>query len=117
MYGITGTALFWGTASGPGRNKNVESMAENQYLPQSRPPQAAQFMSLRERCLGVLKNAKASCGRTLPLTACEIAQRLQETGFAIKQGDIEGLLRELSEDGSIQEIDPTAGFRWVGEAA
>ena len=92
-------------------------MAENQVLPQSRPPQAVRFTSLRERCLGVLKNAKSSCGRPLPLTAFEIAQRLQQTGFAIKPGDIEGLLRELSEDGSIQEIDPTAGFRWVGEAA
>jgi hypothetical protein len=51
------------------------------------------------------------------MTATEIAQQFQRIGLSITTADIEGLLRELCQEGLIQEIDPTAGFRLVIQAA
>jgi hypothetical protein len=46
-----------------------------------------------------------------------MAEKLQQGGLSIAAADLEGLLRELCQEGLIQEIDPTAGFRWVTQAA
>jgi hypothetical protein len=83
------------------------------------PPQSSvkQFSSVRAACLSVLRNAKSSCGRSIPLTAAEIHQQLESQGLRVRQQDIEALLRELSQDGSVQEVDVDAGFRWIGAAA
>jgi hypothetical protein len=93
-------------------------MAENRFLPQSLPSaRSAPFPSLRESCLRLLKDAKTSAGRPYPLTTQEMVHQLQAVGLCISTGDVEGLLRELCQEGLIQEIDPTAGFRWVPCAA
>jgi len=51
------------------------------------------------------------------MTVQEMVQQLQKVGLCITTCDLEGLLRELCQEGLIQEIDPTAGFRWVAQAA
>lgn len=47
------------------------------------------------------------------MTAPEMVQQLHRRGFCITATDIEGLLRELCQEGLIQEIDPEAGFKWA----
>jgi hypothetical protein len=51
------------------------------------------------------------------MTTQEMVEHLQGIGLCIRTGDVEGLLRELCQEGLIQEIDPTAGYRWVPFAA
>jgi hypothetical protein len=93
-------------------------MAETRFLPQSvSASRPTQFPSLRESCLRLLRDAKTSSGRPYPLTAQEMVNQLQTVGLCISTGDVEGLLRELCQEGLIQEIDPMAGFRWVPCAA
>jgi hypothetical protein len=93
-------------------------MAENRFLPQSlSSARSAHLPSLRESCLQLLKEAKTSSGRQFPVTTQEMVQQLQAAGLCISTGDVEGLLHELCQEGLIQEIDPTAGFRWVPFAA
>jgi hypothetical protein len=92
-------------------------MAETPLPPPPFKPGSVRSPSLRESCLNLLREAKSSCGRPFPLTATEMAQQLQGGGLSITTADIEGLLRELCQEGLIQEIDPTAGFRWVVQAA
>lgn len=89
-------------------------MAENMIPPQPFKPRS---ISLRESCLHLLRDAKTTTGRPFPMTVQEIVQQLQKIGLCISTGDLEGLLRELCQEGLIQEIDPTAGFRWVTQAA
>lgn len=93
-------------------DQNNALMAENP-LPPPFKPRSVGFPSLRESCLNLLKEAKSSCGRPFPMTPDEMAQRLQQTGLCITARDLEGLLRELCQEGLVQEIDPTAGFRWA----
>jgi hypothetical protein len=84
------------------------------------PPQSASlkpFSSVRAACLNVLRSAKSSCGRSIPLTANEIHRQLEDQGLRVRTQDIEALLRELSLDGTVQEVDADAGFRWAGVAA
>ncbi|HEV2992039.1 MAG TPA: hypothetical protein VG759_26620 [Candidatus Angelobacter sp.] len=76
-----------------------------------------QFRSAREACMSALRNARASCGRLLPMTAEEIHQQLKKEGLVLRTEDINAWLRELSQEGMIQEIDASAGFRWSGLAA
>jgi hypothetical protein len=93
-------------------------MAENRFLPQSLPlAGSAHLPSLRESCLRLLRDAKTSSGRQFPMTTQEMVEHLQGIGLCIRTGDVEGLLRELCQEGLIQEIDPTAGYRWVPFAA
>ena len=92
-------------------------MAENRFSPQPFKSRSPHFPSLRESCLNLLREAKSPCGRPFPMTPQEMAQKLQQIGLCITTGDIEGLLHELCQEGLIQEIDPTAGFRWVAKAA
>lgn len=93
-------------------------MAENRILASSlSPARSAQVPSLRESCLRLLRDAKTSSGRPYPLTTQEMVSQLQAVGRCISSGDVEGLLRELCQEGLIQEIDPMAGFRWVPCAA
>ena len=89
-------------------------MAENIVPPPSFRPRS---VSLRESCLHLLKDAKTPTGRPFPMTVQEMIQQLQTIGLCITTGDLEGLLRELCQEGLIQEIDPTAGYRWVAQAA
>jgi len=51
------------------------------------------------------------------MTAQEIILQLEKTGLCITACDLEGLLREMCQEGLIQEIDPLAGYRWVAQAA
>lgn len=98
------------------QQENSQIMPENRILPQSvASPRLAP--SLRESCLRLLKDAKTASGRPYPLTTQEMVSQLQAVGLGISTGDVEGLLRELCQEGLIQEIDPTAGFRWVPCAA
>jgi hypothetical protein len=92
-------------------------MVENPLPPQPIKPHAAHLPSMRESCLRLLQDAKTSSGRPFPVTPQEMVQQLQKIGLCITAGDIEGLLRELCQEGLIQEIDPTAGFRWIAQAA
>ena len=92
-------------------------MSENILPPQPFRPRSAHFPSLRESCLHLLRDAKTSSGRPFPMTVQEMVQQLQKIGLCITTCDLEGLLRELCQEGLIQEIDPTAGFRWVAQAA
>lgn len=91
-------------------------MSETRILPQS-VALPRSVPSLRESCLRLLKDAKTASGRPYPLTTQEMVSQLQAVGLCISTGDVEGLLRELCQEGLIQEIDPTAGFRWVPCAA
>lgn len=92
-------------------------MAENTLPPQPIRPHAAHVPSLRESCLGLLKDAKTSSGQPFPMTPQEIVHQLQKIGLCITERDLEGMLRELCQEGLIQEIDPTAGFRFITNAA
>jgi len=92
-------------------------MAENRLPPLSFKSRPAHLPSLRESCLNLLREAKSACGRPFPMTPQEMTQQLQQIGLCITTGDVEGLLHELCQEGLIQEIDPTAGFRWVAKAA
>ena len=67
--------------------------------------------------MSALRNARTSCGRALPMTAEEIHQQLKREGLFLRTEDIEAWLRELSQEGTIQEVDAVAGFRWTGIAA
>ncbi|HLJ29510.1 MAG TPA: hypothetical protein VKY85_22565 [Candidatus Angelobacter sp.] len=78
---------------------------------------ATPLPSMRESCLQLLKDAKTPTGLPFPMTPQEMVQPLQQLGLCITAGDLEGLLRELCLEGLIQEIDPTAGFRWIAQAA
>ena len=51
------------------------------------------------------------------MTADEIHQQLKREGLFLRTEDIEAWLRELSQEGAIQEVDAVAGFRWTGMAA
>ena len=103
--------------SGTVQQENSQIMAENGFLPQSVTLPRPTHPSLRESCLRLLKDAKTASGRPYPLTTQEMVSQLQSVGLCISNGDVEGLLRELCQEGLIQEIDPTAGFRWVPCAA
>lgn len=81
------------------------------------PLRQTQFPSVRSACIDALRNARTSSGRSIPLTARDIHQQLERDGLVLRAEDIEALLRELSQDGTIQEVDAVAGFRWVGIAA
>ncbi|HEV3039920.1 MAG TPA: hypothetical protein VHA33_19290 [Candidatus Angelobacter sp.] len=89
------------------------SLTEIRFL----SPLPGQFRSAREACMSALRNARASCGRPLPMTAEEIHKQLKKEGMALRTEDINAWLRELSQEGMIQEIDAEAGFRWTGLAA
>ena len=81
------------------------------------PSLPGHFRSAREACMSALRNARASCGRSLPMTAAEIHEQLKREGLVLRTEDINAWLRELSQEGMIQEIDAEAGFRWNGLAA
>ena len=51
------------------------------------------------------------------MTAEEIHKQLKKEGLVLRTEDINAWLRELSQEGMIQEIDADAGFRWSGLAA
>jgi len=51
------------------------------------------------------------------MTADEIHEQLKKEGLLLRTEDINAWLRELSQEGMIQEIDADAGFRWNGLAA
>ena len=76
-----------------------------------------QFRSTREACRQLLRNAKTSTGRWLPVTVSEVKHDLAAAGMPINERDVEAFLRELAAGGEVVEIDADAGFRWIGEAA
>ena len=92
-------------------------MAENTLPLSPFRPRPVRFLSLRESCLHLLRDAKTTSGRPFPMTAQEMVLQLEKTGMCITTCDLEGLLRELCQEGLIQEIDPVAGYRWVAQAA
>jgi len=51
------------------------------------------------------------------MTAAEIHEQLEREGLILRTEDISAWLRELSQEGMIQEVDAVAGFRWTGMAA
>jgi hypothetical protein len=51
------------------------------------------------------------------MTAEEIHQQFKREGLFLRTEDIEAWLRELCQEGTIQEVDAVAGFRWTGIAA
>jgi hypothetical protein len=80
-------------------------------------PPSRSFRSVRAACIGALRDARTSCGRPLPMTAAEIHEQLEREGLILRTEDISAWLRELSQEGMIQEVDAVAGFRWTGMAA
>jgi hypothetical protein len=73
--------------------------------------------SLREECISRLQNAKTAIGQIIPVTAPEIRNQLENEGWSVKVEDIQALLVELCSEGVIREIDPAAGFKWIGAVA
>ncbi len=77
----------------------------------------AQFRSVRESCREVLRRAKTSSGRFMPITPADVKKQLAAAGLPINEADVEAFLRDLESSGEVIEIDQAAGFRWVGDAA
>ncbi len=72
---------------------------------------------IREACRHLLQDACSPAGRFIPLTAADVELQLATEGFSLIQRDVEGLLRELGDNGDAVEIDAAAGFRWNGRVA
>ncbi len=75
------------------------------------------FESGREACRHLLRNSRTADGHALPMTPTELVPKLQAEGFLLTPLDAEALLRELTADGEVMEIDPDAGSRWVDRRA
>jgi hypothetical protein len=75
------------------------------------------FESGREACRYLLQRSRTPEGHFLPITATELAPRLQAEGFCVTTLDAEALLRELAAEGEIDAIDEVAGYRWIPRAA
>ena len=71
------------------------------------------FESGREACRYLLRNSRTKDGHAIPMTPAELLPMLQAEGFALTAPDAEALLRELTAEGEVTEIDPDAGYRWI----